>query len=39
MNDRNIWDDSMLIDSWDGALNEYKARLYLVHSNLASTNT
>jgi len=28
MSDKNAWDDSMLIDSWDEAVNEYKVRFY-----------
>lgn len=27
MSDKNAWDDSLLIDSWDSAVNEYKVRL------------
>lgn len=27
MSDKNAWDDSVLIDSWDDAVNEYKVRV------------
>lgn len=28
MSDKNAWDDSLLIYSWDSAVNEYKVRLH-----------
>ena len=28
MSDKNAWDDSLLIDSWDSAVNEYKVSLH-----------
>lgn len=30
----DIWDDSMLVDSWNEALEEYKARLLADSNNL-----
>lgn len=28
MGDQNAWDDSMLINSWDNAVTEYKVHTY-----------
>jgi hypothetical protein len=28
MSDKNAWDDSLLINSWDDAVNEYKVRFH-----------